>query len=208
MSQRLTDKQKQVLLAIKSIQNEKGSPPTYKELVDQMDYSKASSVQRHVEALKDMGVLENKRGIALSSVSETVQIPLVGNVPCGQPLLAIENVEAYVAYPKSKISGSSEDYFFLRGNGDSMNDSDIHGKSIDDGDFILVRKQPTANPGDRVVALIGDDATVKKFVPGQNNIQLEPESTNTRNKPIIIFDDTLSIQGVVVDVIKKGGENG
>ncbi len=206
MKNQLTLRQKQVLTAIKEHMSKKGTPPSYKELMDQLDYARPSSVQRHTEALKEKGYLERVRGVSLAANSEIVQIPLVGNAPCGQPLLAIENIEAYIAYPKSNLRGNHKDYFFLRGIGDSMNDSNIRGKSINDGDYVLVKKQTIADPGERIVALIGDDATIKKYIPNQGSIKLMPESTNSENKPIIMFEDFI-VQGVVVDVI-KGGEDG
>ncbi len=86
-----------------------------------------------------------------------------------------------------------------------MNDARVSGKTIDDGDFVLIKKQQTASPGSRIVALIGDEATIKKFIPEDGHVRLQPESTNTRNKPIILFED-FSIQGVVEDVVKKGGQ--
>jgi len=85
-----------------------------------------------------------------------------------------------------------------------MNNAKLSGKTIDDGDFVLIKKQQTADPGSRIVALIGDEATIKKIVPEDGHVRLQPESTNPKNKPIILFDD-FSVQGVVVDVIKKGG---
>jgi len=206
MKKQLTSKQKQMLSKIKDILNKKGTPPTYKELMREFNYSNASSVQKHTDALKEKGYLEDQRGISLSTSAETVQIPLVGNAPCGQPLLAVENIEAYIAYPSEKIRGDYRDYFFLRGVGDSMDETRINGKNIDDGDYVLIRKQSTAEPGNRVVALIGDDATIKKYVPEQNSIKLMPESSNDSNKPIIVFEDIL-IQGIAVDVIKQGGTN-
>ena len=95
--------------------------------------------------------------------------------------------------------------FFLRAVGDSMNTASIDSKVIDDGDFVLVKKQNTANKGNRVVALIGDEATIKRYEPKGNSVVLEPESNNRANKPIILFED-FAIQGIVVNVIKKGGE--
>ena len=88
-----------------------------------------------------------------------------------------------------------------------MNKTNINGKSIDSGDYVLVKNQITANNGKRVVALIGNDATIKKFVRKNAEIRLEPESSNPSNKPILIFDDDFSIQGEVVDVLKRGGGN-
>ncbi|HVZ67638.1 MAG TPA: transcriptional repressor LexA [Patescibacteria group bacterium] len=197
-------KQKRVLSIITDLTHKKGIPPSMEELRGALDLSSISSVQRHTDALKEKGYLENIRGLSFPESTEKVRIPLVGNVACGFPLLATENIEAYISYNASQIRGSSDNYFFLRAVGDSMNNTNISGKSIDDGDFVLVRKQQAAEPGSQVVALIGDDATIKKFIPEDGHVRLQPESTNPRNKPIILFED-FSIQGVVEDVIKKGG---
>lgn len=205
MNNTLTSMQKKVLSAIIDLTHKKGTPPSMEELRVALNLGSISSVQRHTDALKEKGYLENTRGLSFPESTEKVRIPLVGNVACGVPLLATENIEAYISYDSSQIRGSSDNYFFLRAVGDSMNDANISGKSIDDGDFVLVKKQQTANPGSRVVALIGEEATIKKFVPEDGHVRLQPESTNPRNKPLILFDD-FSIQGIVEDVIKKGGQ--
>lgn len=201
----LTSMQKKVLSAITDLTHKKGVPPSMEELRVTLGLSSISSVQRHTDALKEKGYLENTRGLSFPESTEKVRIPLVGNVACGVPLLATENIEAYISYDASQIRGTSDNYFFLRAVGDSMNNTNVSGKSIDDGDFVLIRKQQTADPGSRVVALIGDEATIKKFVLEDGYVRLQPESTNPSNKPIILFED-FSIQGVVEDVIKKGGQ--
>lgn len=194
--------QKKVLSAISDLTHKKGTPPSMEELRVVLGLGSISSVQRHTDALKEKGYLENTRGLSFPESTEKVRIPLVGNVACGVPLLATENIEAYISYDASQIRGSSDNYFFLRAVGDSMNKANVSGKSIDDGDFVLIRKQQTADPGSRVVALIGDEATIKKLVPEDGYISLQPESNNPRNKPIILLED-FSIQGVVEDVIKN-----
>lgn len=205
MNKSLTAKQKLVLATIQDLRAKLGKPPTLEAIRKSLDYSGTSSVQRHTDALKEKGYLGNTRGLSLPLSDEKVQIPLVGSVACGVPLLATENIEAYIAYDGSKVLGNIQDYFFLRAIGDSMNETSVSGKTIDNGDFVLVRKQTTANPGDKIVALIGDEATIKKIVPVDGAIRLEPESTNPDNKPIYLFDD-FSVQGVVTDVIKRGGD--
>lgn len=205
MKSPLTSRQKAVLTLITDLTNKNGTEPTLEEIRAQLNYANASSVQRHTDALKNKGYLKNVRGLELMSDSQKVQVPLVGNVACGVPLLANENIEAYILVDKITLRGNSDDYFFLRAIGDSMNNADIGGKTIDDGDYVLVKKQNTAELGNRVVALIGDSATVKKYVPDRGSIRLEPESTNKANKPIIMFED-FSVQGIAVDVFKKGGE--
>lgn len=206
MKRALTSTQKRVLSTITDLSHKKGTPPTMEELRVALGLSSISSVQRHTDALKAKEYLENARGISFPDSSNKIQIPLVGNVACGVPFLATENVEAYISYDASQIRGSSDDYFFLRAVGDSMNAAKVSGKTIDDGDFVLIRKQQAADPGSRVVALIGDEATIKKFVPENGYVCLQPESTNPRNKPILMFED-FTIQGIVEDVIKKGGDN-
>lgn len=203
MNKSLTVKQKLVLATIQDLKAKLGNPPTLEEIRKALDYSGTSSVQRHTDVLKEKGYLENTRGLSFPASNEQVQIPLIGNVACGAPLLATENIEAYIPYPTLKTKYSVDDLFFLRAIGDSMNKSDINGKTINDGDYVLVRKTSTPEYGKRVVALIGDEATIKKLKLESDHIVLEPESTNPANKPIYIFDEIL-IQGIVVDVLKYG----
>jgi len=209
MNRSLTAKQKQVLVAIRDLKKKLGEAPTLEEIRKTLGYAGISSIQRHIDALKKKGYLSNERyqarTLKVSLPEQIINIPLVGNIACGIPFLAIENIEAYIPYNASKVRGTSDDYFFLRAVGDSMDNTNISGKTIDDGDFVLVKKQQIANSGDRVVALIGDEATIKKMVSKEGHILLQPESTNPINKPILVFED-LSIQGVVEDVIKKGGD--
>ena len=205
MKKPLTSSQKKVLSTITDLSHKKGTPPTMEELRIALGLSSISSVQRHTEALKEKKYLEDARGISFPDQTQKVQIQLVGNVACGVPFLATENIEAYISYDASQIKGSACDYFFLRAVGDSMNKASIGGKTIDDGDFVLIRKRQAADLGDRVVALIGDEATIKRYVPENGHVRLQPESTNPRNKPILLFED-FSVQGIVEDVIKKRGE--
>jgi len=212
MKNHLTIKQKKILSTILDLQQKLGKSPTLKEIYMAMksDYSGISSIQRHVNTLKEKGYISNEkhqaRSLELSLPEQIVNIPLVGSAPCGAPFLAIENIEAYIPYKKSLLRGDPKNYFFLQAVGDSMNKADISGKNIDSGDFVLVRKQQTADFGKRVVALIGDDATIKKLIKAEGHMRLEPESTNPDNKAIILFDN-FSIQGEVVDVIKKEVDN-
>ena len=191
-----------VLAAIKELQRTTGRSPTLEEIRQYLNYASVSSVQRHVDALKQKGYLEHdkyqNRGLRLTH-QHLANLPLVGNVACGTPLLAEENVEAYVTYDRDKLHGDVDQYFFLQAVGDSMNKADI-----DDGDLVLIRKSNTAEPGKRVVALIGDSATIKKLDRENNFWVLVPESTNSKHKKLIMLDD-FSIQGVVVDVKKRGG---
>jgi len=194
----LTNKQKEVLSTITELTQKMGVSPTLGEIRDYLGYKNTSSVQRHTDALKKKGyfVLDKyqARSFKVKKFLQKISnIPLVGSVACGQPMLAVQNIEAYIPH---EVKGDPSNYFFLRAVGDSMNLADI-----DDGDLVLVKKQPTANQGDKVVALIGDDATIKIFKQEKDKIVLEPKSTNPIHKPLYIFED-LQIQGKVVDKIK------
>lgn len=207
MRKSLTVQQKHILTVIKDLTAKLGKPPTLKEIKDSSGHNYISAVQRHVEALKDKDYLSHipnqSRSLQASYSDQRINIPLVGNVAAGMPIMAIENIEAYIPYESAQIKVNSKDYFFLRAVGDSMNQVDINGKTIDSGDYVLVRKQKTANYGQIVVALIGEDATIKKFRKGKGHIILEPVSSNPANKPIYVLEEFL-IQGIVVDVVKAG----
>lgn len=123
--------------------------------------------------------------------AQTVDVPLVGNVACGLPLLAEENLEMMVSV-SVKLAKPPHTYFLLRAKGDSMDK-----KGIKDGNLVLVRQQPNADNGQAVVALINDNATVKELHKSDNVVILKPQSSNPENKPIILSDD-FQIQGVVV----------
>lgn len=210
MQKSLTEKQKIVFSTFKDLRLKMGKPPTLEELRKALDYAGISSVQRHTDALKNKGYLSNDpyhaRSLEISLPEQSVNIPLVGRVAAGTPIMAIENIEAYIPYEPSKVKATIKDYFFLRAVGDSMNKADFYGRTIDSGDYVLVRKQNTANYGQIVVALIGEDATIKKLKKGSGHIILEPVSSNPANKPIYVFEELL-IQGIVVDVIKAGEAN-
>ena len=202
MNKKLTSKQKQVLSTIIDLIQKLGHEPTLEQVRSALDYTSTSSVQRHTDSLKELGYLSKSRGLSLPDTDQTVQIPLVGNVACGAPLLAIENIEAYIPYDSTGLRGNSDDYFFLRAVGDSMDATNVNGKTIDDGDYVLVKKQDYPDFGKRIVALIGENATIKRLKRGDGHIILEPESNNPANKPIYVFEE-ISVQGVAEDVIKK-----
>ena len=126
--------------------------------------------------------------------TRTVNIPLLGTIACGSPILATENIEAEIPVSIDLIKGSSK-YFLLRARGDSMNEV-----GINDGDLVLVKQQSTAENGDFVVALIDDEATIKEFHKNSDAILLKPRSTEQKHQPIILTRD-FRIQGIVVATI-------
>lgn len=191
----LTNRQKEVLLAINQLTTSNGYAPTLREVMEYLKYNSISAVQRHTDALKKKGYLSSGRQLKVENYFKNKpSIPLVGMVTCGEPILAVENIEAYIPYD---VPGDPKDYFFLRAIGDSMSLA-----GIDDGNLVLIKKQLIAEDGDRVVALIGDEATIKIFKKGKGHIILEPKSKNPTHKPLYIFDD-LQIQGKVVGKINN-----
>lgn len=195
----LTNRQKEVLLAINELTAKNGYSPALREIQEYLKYNSISAVQRHTDALKKKGFLSSEkhqqRNLKVKKIFQKKHnIPLVGMVTCGKPMLAVENIEAYIPY---EVKGDPKEYFFLRAIGDSMNKA-----GINDGDLVLIKKQPDADPGDKVVVLIGDEATIKTLKKGDDCVILEPKSTNPMHKPLYIFEN-LQIQGRVVGKIRN-----
>ena len=130
-----------------------------------------------------------------SSYTKTVKIPVLGNVSCGSPFFAEENIETYIPV-SDRFMKTSYNYFILRASGDSMDDA-----GINDGDLVLIRQQQTAYNGDRVVALIDNEATIKEFYHKGNMVILRPRSKNSKHQPIILTED-FRIQGVVEQIMQ------
>ena len=135
-----------------------------------------------------------KSAIEAAVTITTVDIPLLGNVACGLPIFADENIEAQVPI-SIKLIKKGFRYFLLRAKGNSMNDA-----GINDGDLVLIRKQQQAENGDKVVALINDEATIKEYHHNGKLVVLKPKSKSSKYQPIILTDDFI-IQGVVESVI-------
>lgn len=202
----LTDKQKQVLGWISESIQISGQAPTVRELQAKIGCRAPMGVVSHLKALENKGYirrLEGKaRGIVLVSDSnkapdDMVQVPLVGNVACGMPIWAEEMIEDWIPL-STKLVGQTQDVFMLRAKGDSM---DLAG--IDDGDYIVFKKTNTALPGDKVVVLIGTEATVKKVKFEKNKVSFTPVSSNKEHQPISPNPGTFMIQGKVIGVIKN-----
>lgn len=168
-----------------------------------LGYKSPRSAQIILDRLEGKGIIKKlgRRGFQFvsdptlgSSHAKTVNVPLLGSVSCGVPSLSEENIEAY--FPISTtIARPGFVYFLLKASGDSM---DLAG--ITDGDIVLVRQQPVAQNGERVVAHIDEGATIKEFYKSEGIVVLKPRSRNRGHKPIILSDD-FRIQGVVVATI-------
>ncbi len=197
----LTTKQQRVLSIIKEYKNANDRMPTRQELADVLGYKSANSIQQYLNVLQEKGYLgleKNKAGgISFEKQPVLANIPLLGMVACGTPILAEENVEAYIQTDHETIRNRPKDFFYLTAHGDSMNAA-----GIDDGDLLLIENKPSANSGDIVLALLGYDATVKVYKSNNDFVALLPKSKNPVHQPIILRSDFV-IQGIVRKVIKQ-----
>lgn len=202
MSENISIKAKEALRHIRNNIMHQGKVPSVRELMNLMLYKSPRSAVLLLEELEEKGFVEKKKdgGYRLlkdleeNDVARTVSVPLVGTVTCGSPMLAEENIEAWIPVSVSLARPGSK-YFLLRAKGDSMNKA-----GIDDGDLILVKQQPIADNGQNIVALIDDETTVKEFHRKGEVVALVPKSSNKKHKPIIL-DRNFQIQGIVVTTI-------
>lgn len=199
----LTQRQKQILEYLKKFIKEKGYSPTLEEIGKHFRLSTKSGIYEHLQALEEKGYIKRiknqARSIRVSSQEVFVKVPLLGAIAAGAPIEAIEHKE-YIGVPRNQLPSLGEVYA-LRVVGNSMID-----ENINDGDVILVKQQSVAENGERVVALIDNyEATLKKYFKERGYIRLQP--ANRAMEPIIIKKDReITIQGIVIEVIKNDGE--
>ena len=178
--------------AIRDYRDYRGTSPSVAEIAAAAGVSKAT-VSRYLSEMREQGELDygGHRGIVMKE-RQTVRVPVLGAVACGLPKLAEENIEEYVSLPAS-LFGSGE-FYLLRASGESM-----IGAGIDDGDLVLIRQQDTAEAGQIVVALVEDEATLKRFYPERSRVRLHPENPDMED----IYVESCLVQGVAVKVIKE-----
>ena len=213
MAKGITKRQQAVLDCVEAFIDEHGYGPTVREVCEVLGLSSPSTVHVHLKALEEKGLIRRDplkaRSITLANAPQkqaapelgqqvfgaqenTVQLPLVGDVAAGVPILAEENITDMITLPTEIVGDTAS--FMLSVHGDSMVEC-----GINDGDYIVVREQQTANNGDIVVALIEDGATVKRFFKEKDHIRLQPE--NSSMEPIIVRD--CSIVGKVVALFRR-----
>lgn len=208
MTIKITKRQRAVLDDIERHIVEKGYGPTVREVCEDLGLSSPSTVHVHLKALEEKGYIKRdplkSRSISLTysveqsmddlltEVRDIVSVPLVGSVAAGMPILAEENITDYLKLP-TEIVGEAPS-FMLSVRGDSMIEA-----GINDGDYVVVKEQPVASNGDIVVALIDDEATIKRFYKEADCIRLQPE--NSHMEPLLVHD--CSIAGTVVAVFRR-----
>lgn len=206
MFSNLSDKEVEAVKLIRNFILHQGRTPSVRELMKGLNYKSPRSASVLFNILEEKDVLKKKSDGSYQIVdfeileefgtrAQTVKIPLLGNVACGIPIFADENIEAEVSISIEMIKKGYK-YFLLRAEGDSMDNA-----GINNGDLLLIRQQQDAENGDRILALIDDEATVKEYNKSNGMVILKPKSNNQIHQPIILTDN-FRIQGVIENVIK------
>ena len=198
---KITAKQQEILEYIKTQQLQRGYPPAVREICDAVNLRSTSSVHAHLETLERNGYIRRDptkpRAIEIIdddfclSRREMVQIPVVGQVAAGEPILAEQNIDSYFPFPADLLPNN--EVFMLNVRGDSMINIGIL-----DGDQVIVSKADTARNGEVVVALVDDSATVKRFYKENGHYRLQPENDDL--DPIIV--DHVEVLGKVIGVFR------
>ncbi len=202
MGGELTGKQQELFDFLRDFLKEKGFPPTLREIASHFGLKSPRGPQKTLRILEKKGFIRKLAGLSRGievigfPANQSITIPILGRVRAGEPVLAIENIEGYINFDQSLVS--SKDVFLLRVQGDSMIDAHIR-----DGDFALVQPQSKAENGEIVVALIEDEATIKRIFLNQDFIRLEP--ANPDMEPIVVKkgEKRVSIVGKVVGIFRK-----
>jgi len=204
----LTKRQQEIFDFIRKYSARYGYPPTVRDIGKAVGLASSSTVHAHLANLEKIGLLrrdpskpraiellDKAVGSAVESVKDIVRsdgLPLVGSVAAGQPILAEENIEEYVPVPQ--LAGGDDGSYLLRIKGDSMKDAGIL-----EGDFVVVSPQDTAGDGEIVVALLGEEATVKRFFRESDHVRLQPE--NEAMEPI--RSKEVKVLGRVVGLLRR-----
>jgi len=198
----LTARQQEIYEFIRDEITDGGAPPTIREIGERFGITSTNGVRAVLTALERKGYIVRSRlrsrGIELAQEvrPEIRVVPLVGRVAAGIPVMAVENIDDHLALDKSLLPAG--DMFTLRVQGESMRDA-----GIADGDLVFVRKQETARAGDMVVAVIGDEATVKWYRPKGNKVILEPDNPDFAPIEVSARSPEFRIAGKVVGMLRR-----
>ncbi|HEX9757768.1 MAG TPA: transcriptional repressor LexA [Nitrospiria bacterium] len=192
-----TKRQLEILKFLAEFVRKAGYPPSLREIAKRFRIKGISAVKKHLDALEEKGCLTRGRGarmIGVSDLPQSIPVPILGQVAAGRPILAQENISGTFALDRSVVRFRYP--FLLKVKGDSM-----IGAGILEGDHVLVKSQPHAEDRDIVVALLGDEATVKRFFHRGNKVVLQPE--NPDQSPLVLTqDDDFRILGKVMGTVR------
>jgi repressor LexA len=198
--QNLTPRQSQILLLIQNVIRESGMPPTRAEIAEALGFRSVNAAEEHLRALERKGALEllpgTSRGIRLKdAIREQIGLPLVGRVAAGEPILAEEHIEA--RYQIDPGIFAAEPHFLLRVQGMSMRNAGIL-----DGDLVAVHRSTDIKNRQIIVARLEDEVTVKRYRQEGHQVWLMPENSDFEPIQIDLREQTLTIEGVVVGVVR------
>ena len=198
MSKNFDEKQQELIKFIYDFTKQNGYTPSVREMCNKMNFASTSTIFYYLNKCEEQGIIRRAKGknraIELVNAPEYNGVPVVGRVAAGEPILAEQNIEDYIALPENLFDYKNEDLFILNVKGDSMINI-----GINSGDKIIVKRQSIATNGQIVVALVDDSATVKRFYKENGYYRLQPENDNM--EPIIVSE--VSILGLVVGLIRK-----
>ena len=197
MNNNLTDREREIYNYILNAIKNEGYSPSVRDICNALNMKSTSTVHTYLERLERKGMIQKESGKSRTlrienegiHSSSTVRVPILGKVAAGMPILAVENYEGYIDFPRPNSNVTSNDMFALRIQGDSMIEAGIL-----DGDLIIVEKRTTAEDGEIIVALVDDEATVKTFYREPDCFRLQPE--NRAMEPIYVRE--LLVLGKVV----------
>jgi repressor LexA len=202
----LTERQREILEYIQEFLRTQGIAPTHREICERFGFSSYGTVYKHLRLLQDKGYLRRdwnqKRGMELiraipggGSTASQVDLPFFGRIAAGRPIEAVAGNER-LAVPTHLLSTRAGDHYVLRVVGDSMIE-----EGIQDGDYVVVLRRERAEPGEMVVALVGDDATLKRFFPEGETVRLQP--ANPAMQALRVPARDVRVQGIVVGLMRK-----
>ncbi|MEO8276769.1 MAG: transcriptional repressor LexA [Thermoanaerobaculia bacterium] len=209
MASYLTARQKEILEFIQAFRQQKGVAPTHREICEQFGFSSYGTAYKHLKLLQEKGFLKRerhqRRGMELLGDEDASgsgggagagrELPYLGRIAAGRPIEALSGNEK-VTVPAALFGARIDDHFVLRVAGESM-----IGEGIHDGDWVVVERRERAEQGEMVVALVGDDVTLKRFYPEGAVVRLQP--SNPAMEPIRVPAIDLRIQGIVVGLMRK-----
>lgn len=202
----LTKRQKGILEFLAAFRRREGVSPTHREICEEFGFASYGTAHKHLKLLERKGFVRRhdhqKRGLQLSpravrwlEEEETPELPFFGLIAAGRPIEAVSGDER-VAVPRQLLDGAPERHFVLKVIGDSMIDEGIH-----DGDFVVVQQRAEAGVGEMVVALVGDEATLKRYYPEGERVRLQPSAAHVQ--PIWVAARDLQVQGIVVGLMRR-----
>lgn len=205
MARFLTERQQEILDFIRESLEQRGISPTHREICDRFGYSSYGTAHKHLKLLEQKGYLRRhwnqKRGVELTESATSAptagerELPFLGVIAAGRPIEAVAGNES-VHVPPHLLHGRNGDHYVLRVQGDSMIEEGVH-----DGDLVVVMRREEALAGEMVVALVGDEVTLKRFYPEGERVRLQP--SNPTMEPLFVRADRVRVQGIVVGLMRK-----